>query len=225
MKKILFLFLLLFTMTGCTSEIPSTQAGKLKEEIAQLETENSRLKEDFSNYQKQVTSSTTQPETSDRLTQEVQVLGLNESIDFGDAETKTAELKVIEATTNQEAFPENMRELKSYNTENMVAVKVEYTNLAMDQPFLPYAQYFQAYTKDGVPLTRVNQQIGQDEVLPNESAVTQIFWELPVEGSEFNEFEIDFVTGELRIATFDLEVSHQLSKVLINVNVKDQSQL
>lgn len=195
-------------MTGCTSEIPSTQAGKLKEEIAQLETENSRLKEDFSNYQKQVTSSTTQPETSDRLTQEVQVLGLNESIDFGDAETKTAELKVIEATTNQEAFPENMRELKSYNTENMVAVKVEYTNLAMDQPFLPYAQYFQAYTKDGVPLTRVNQQIGQDEVLPNESAVTQIFWELPVEGSEFNEFEIDFVTGELRIATFDLEVSH-----------------
>lgn len=208
MKKILFLFLLLFAMTGCTSEIPSTQAGKLKEEIAQLETENSRLKEDFSNYQKQVTSSTTQPETSDRLTQEVQVLGLNESIDFGDAETKTAELKVIEATTNQEAFPENMRELKSYNTENMVAVKVEYTNLAMDQPFLPYAQYFQAYTKDGVPLTRVNQQIGQDEVLPNESAVTQIFWELPVEGSEFNEFEIDFVTGELRIATFDLEVSH-----------------
>lgn len=195
-------------MTGCTSEIPSTQAGNLKEEIAQLETENSKLKEDFSNYQKQVANTSDQSETSDRLTQEVQVLGLNESIDFGDAETKTAELKVIEATTNQEAFPENMRELKSYNTENMVAVKVEYTNLAMDQPFLPYAQYFQAYTKDGVRLTRVNQQIGQDEVLPNESAVTQIFWELPVEGSEFNEFEIDFVTGELRIATFDLEVSH-----------------
>ena len=195
-------------MTGCTSETPSTQAGNLKEEIAQLETENSKLKEDFSNYQKQVANTSDQSETSDRLTQEVQVLGLNESIDFGDAETKTAELKVIEATTNQEAFPENMRELKSYNTENMVAVKVEYTNLAMDQPFLPYAQYFQAYTKDGVRLTRVNQQIGQDEVLPNESAVTQIFWELPVEGSEFNEFEIDFVTGELRIATFDLEVSH-----------------
>lgn len=208
MKKILFPFLLLFAMTGCTSETPSTQAGNLKEEIAQLETENSKLKEDFSNYQKQVANTSDQSETSDRLTQEVQVLGLNESIDFGDAETKTAELKVIEATTNQEAFPENMRELKSYNTENMVAVKVEYTNLAMDQPFLPYAQYFQAYTKDGVPLTRVNQQIGQDEVLPNESAVTQIFWELPVEGSEFNEFEIDFVTGELRIATFDLEVSH-----------------
>lgn len=208
MKKILFLFLLLFAMTGCTSETPSTQAGNLKEEIAQLETENSKLKEDFSNYQKQVANTSDQSETSDRLTQEVQVLSLNESIDFGDAETKTAELKVIEATTNQEAFPENMRELKSYNTENMVAVKVEYTNLAMDQPFLPYAQYFQAYTKDGVRLTRVNQQIGQDEVLPNESAVTQIFWELPVEGSEFNEFEIDFVTGELRIATFDLEVSH-----------------
>lgn len=208
MKKILFPFLLLFAMTGCTSETPSTQAGNLKEEIAQLETENSKLKEDFSNYQKQVANTSDQSETSDRLTQEVQVLGLNESIDFGDAETKTAELKVIEATTNQEAFPENMRELKSYNTENMVAVKVEYTNLAMDQPFLPYAQYFQAYTKDGVRLTRVNQQIGQDEVLSNESAVTQIFWELPVEGSEFNEFEIDFVAGEQRVATFDLEVSH-----------------
>lgn len=208
MKKILLLFLLLLMMTGCTSEIPSTQAENLKAEIEQLETENSKLKEDFSNYQKQVTSSSTQSETSDRLTQEVQVFGLNESIDFGDAETKTAELKIIEATTNQEAFPETMRELKSYDTENMVAVKVEYTNLAMEQPFLPYAQYFQAYTKEGERLPLVNQQIGQNEVLPNETGITQMFWELPVQGSEFNEMEIDFVAGEQRVATFDLEVSH-----------------
>lgn len=208
MKKILLLFLLLLMMTGCTSEIPSTQAENLKAEIEQLETENSKLKEDFSNYQKQVTSSSTQSETSDRLTQEVQVFGLNESIDFGDAETKTAELKIIEATTNQEAFPETMRELKSYDTESMVAVKVEYTNLAMEQPFLPYAQYFQAYTKEGERLPLVNQQIGQNEVLPNETGITQMFWELPVQGSEFNEMEIDFVAGEQRVATFDLEVSH-----------------
>ena len=180
----------------------------MKEEIAQLETENSKLKEDFSNYQKQVANTSDQSETSDRLTQEVQVFGLNEKIAFGEGENKTAELGVIEATTNQDAFPENMRELKSYNTERMVSVKVEYTNLAMEQPFLPYAQYFQAYTKDGVRLAPVNQQIGQDEVLPNESGITQIFWELPVEGSEFNEFEIDFVAGEQRVATFDLEVSH-----------------
>ncbi len=208
MKKILLLFLLLFILTGCTSEVPSTQSATLKEKIAQLETENSKLKEDFSNYQEQVTNSSTPSETSERLTQEVHVFGLNESIEFGDAETKTAELKIIEATTNQAAFPEEMRELKSYNTEKMVAVKVEYTNLAMEQPFLPYAQYFQAYTKDGARLSLVNQQIGQAEVLPNESGVTQIFFELPVDGSEFNEFEIDFVAGEQRVATFDLTVSH-----------------
>ncbi|MGG5318291.1 hypothetical protein [Enterococcus sp. AZ072] len=209
MKKILLLLVIALPLiTGCTSETPTTQAADLKEKIAKLEAENTKLKEEFSNYKKQVANDSAQTETSERLTQEVQVYGMNESVDFGDGETKTAELKIIEATTKQSAFPKGMSDLKSYDTERMVAVKVEYTNLAMEQPFLPYAQYFQAYTKDGVRLSLVNQQIGQAEVLPNESGITQMFWELPVDGSEFNEFEIDFVTGEQRVATFDLEVSH-----------------
>lgn len=132
---------------------------------------------------------------------------LEKEVAFTDGTKETAKLKIVEATTDQSAFPDHMISLEDYDTKKMVAVKIEYTNVALDEPFLPYAQYFQAYDQDGKALVQVNQQNGQDAVPVGRTGVTQLFWELPVEGDSFDKFEIDFVPSD-RVATFELNVSH-----------------
>lgn len=203
---ICLLSLLLFLLTGCLGENSAETTGSLESKITKLETENSKLKKELSATKKEETQ--TQPSEKSRLTQEVKTFSENEAIEFGDGEKKLAEMKVVEVTTKQSAFPKRMNELENYNTTQMLSVKIEYKNIEMDTPFLPYAQSFQAYSKDGQRLTAVNQQRGQDEVPKGKSGTTQIFWKLPVKGDKFDHVEIDFVSGEQRVATFDLKVSH-----------------
>lgn len=138
---------------------------------------------------------------------DVSKINLNEELALGDGTQETARLKVVEVTTNQTAFPEHMLNLDNYDTTKMIAVKIEYTNVAMDEPFLPYSNYFQAFDKEGKALVQVNQQNGQDKVSTGRTGVTQLFWELNIDGNQFNELEIDFIPKS-KVATFDLTVSH-----------------
>ncbi|WP_261321821.1 hypothetical protein [Enterococcus raffinosus] len=209
MTKKLFIGWLLVSITlfgGCSSDWSATTNSSLEEEVVRLKTENSKLKKELA--ADKTTNNENQTGESARSKQEVKTFSNNEAIEFGDGEKKLAEMKIVEASTKRTAFPKRMQELENYNVERMVAVKIEYKNIDMDAPFLPYAQSFQAYSKDGKRLTPVNQQKGQDEVPKGKSGTTQIYWKLPVEGSEFNEFEIDFVSGDQRVAIFDLKVSH-----------------
>lgn len=206
-KRVVGIWLiLLFQLSGCASDSEITAKDELQKEIRKLKTENSMLKKEVSTYKSD--SSAVQTSDSTRFTQKVRTFSKNESVDFGDATKKLAEMRIIEVTTNKAAFPKRMNELENYDTKRMIAVKIEYKNVDMDTPFFPYAQSFQAYSKDGKRLTQVNQQIGQDEVPKGKTGITQIFWKLPIKGTDFNKFEIDFVSENQRVATFDLIATH-----------------
>lgn len=206
-KAIASLFLIgLFMLSGCSGDSSAKTNASLENEVKKLKTENSKLKQELSTHRTVEEQTPTSEKT--RFTQEVKTFAENEAIEFGDVEKKLAEMKVVQVTTKQSAFPKRMNELENYDTKQMLAVKIEYKNIEMDTPFLPYAQSFQAYSKDGERLTAVNQQRGQDEVPKGKSGTTQIFWMLPVSGDKFDNVEIDFVSGDQRIATFDLKVSH-----------------
>ena len=206
-KAIVSLFLIvLFMLSGCSGDSSAKTNDSLENEVTKLKTENSKLKQELSTIRTE--EEQTSASEKARLTQEVKNFAENEAIGFGDGEKKLAEMKIVQVTTKQSAFPKRMNELENYDTKHMLAVKIEYKNIEMDTPFLPYAQSFQAYSKDGKRLTAVNQQRGQDEVPKGKSGITQIFWKLPVSGDKFDSVEIDFVSGDQRIATFDLKVSH-----------------
>ncbi|MBU5362876.1 hypothetical protein KQI58_17640 [Enterococcus raffinosus] len=206
-KVVVSLFIvLLFLITGCSEDGSTATDSSLQTEITKLQTENSKLKKELSEIR--TNEEQTHPSEKARFTQEVKSFSANEAIEFGDGEKKLAEMKVVQVTTKQSAFPKRMIELENYDTKQMLAVKIEYSNINMDTPFLPYAQSFQAYSKKGERLEAINQQRGQNEVPKGKSGTTQIFWKLPVDGEKFDNVEIDFVSGEQRVATFDLNVSH-----------------
>ncbi|WP_288395370.1 hypothetical protein [uncultured Vagococcus sp.] len=179
------------------------------ETINSLEKENKDLKEKVAYYEKNSESSSeTKSPLDETNSEDTPTFKLNEEAVIVDENSqKIYSIKIIEATTNQSAFPEHMINLDNYNTEKMVAVKIEYKNIALDEPFLPYSNYFQAYGKDGKALVQVNQQNGQESVAVGRTSTTQLFWELDVNGNEFNEFEIDYIPSS-KLATFDLTVTH-----------------
>lgn len=206
MKKILFgvTILLSLILAGCSENTSSNETKELETTISSLREENQSLKEllaaDSPSSEEVTESSEPEPISYDPVP-------INTEVKFGDGTKETGNIKIIEVTTKQSAFPDYMVSLDDYDTTKMIAVKIEYNNVAMDEPFLPYASDFQAYGKDGSPLNQVSQQSGQDSVPVGRKGVTQLFWELPVSGNEFDRVEIDYVPYE-KIATFDLEVSH-----------------
>lgn len=193
-------------LTGCSGGSSATTTSSLEKEVTKLKTENSKLKKELSTGG--TDEKKTQASDAARFTQEVKSFSKNEAIEFGDGEKKLAEMKVVEVTTKQSAFPKRMNELENYDTKHMISVKIEYKNIDMDTPFFPYYQSFQAYSKDGKRLIAVNQQRGQNEVPKGKSDTTQIFWKLPVSSNKLDNVEIDFVSGEQRVATFNLAVDH-----------------
>ncbi|WP_429969397.1 hypothetical protein [Enterococcus sp. AZ049] len=212
MKKVVYglLFSVLF-LSGCSGQggdgggETDAKNNDLQTTIDSLRSENEILKEQLLTDSSSSSNQSSNESKSSVSSYEVYRLG--EELSLGDGSQENARIKIIEATTNQSAFPEHMINLDDYDTSKMVAVKIEYTNVAIEEPFLPYSNYFQAYDKDGKALIQVNQQNGQDAVPIGRTSTTQLFWELPVSGNDFNEFEIDFVPSS-QVATFDLEVTH-----------------
>lgn len=209
MKKIVFGLVFSSLVLGACGNTTSSTDSDAQKTIDSLKTENSSMNKKIELYESLLTTdeSSSSTETSETEDQSTIKLSLNQALELGDGK-KQAEIKVIEATTNQSAFPEHMISLDRYDTSKMVAVTIEYTNVAMDDNFLPYAQYFQAFSDDGQKLEQVEQQNGQDAVSIGRTGKTQLFWELPVEGAQFNHMEIDFVPSSKKVATFDINVSH-----------------
>ncbi|MGL9945690.1 hypothetical protein IGJ63_000799 [Enterococcus sp. DIV1375a] len=209
MKKIVIGLIFSSLLLGACGNTTSSTNSDAQKTIDSLKTENSNMNKKIKFYESllKTDESSSSTETSKTENQSATKLSLNQTLELGD-EKKQAEIKVIEATTNQSAFPEHMISLDNYDTTKMVAVTIEYTNVAMDDNFLPYSSYFQAFSDDGQKLEQVNQQNGQDAVSMGRTGKTQLFWELPVEGSQFNHMEIDFVPSDKKVATFDINVNH-----------------
>lgn len=203
-KKIYGLLFVPLLLTGCANQNNQTETDEgidLQKTVESLRVENKALKEEL-NITEEPTIETTDSST---LTEEL--YGMNQELSLSDGKQETAKIKIVEATTNQSAFPEHMINLDSFDTTKMVAVRIEYTNVAIEEPFLPFSSYFQAYDKDGKALTQVSQQSGQDAVPIGRTGTTQLYWELPIDGRDFNELEIDFVPNS-KVATFGLKITH-----------------
>lgn len=221
MKKNVFGLLVCFiVLAGCGGQSADESSGTGGEgkTIESLEKKVADLTKSNENWQKSVESlekeleeeksgkdEETMPSSSE--TEEKAMFSNNEEVSLGNGEKETLKMKISECTTNQSSFPSHMISLDEYDTTKMIAVTIEFTNVALGEPFYPYAQYFNAYAKDGTPLERVSQQNGQDAAAEGRSGKTQIFFELPILGTEFNEVEIDFVPQDVA-ASFDLTVSH-----------------
>lgn len=187
-------------LSGCSD-------SKENETTDSLRKENTQLKEKLSEYEttNEPTVESNKPENVPKVSEKTK---LNEEVFLSMSGEEVASLKITEVSTNQSSFPNHMVSLDEYNTDQMIAVTIEYKNIAMTEAFLPHASYFQAFDNEGKALTRVSQQNGQDSVTEGRTGVTKIFFELPVNGSEFSEVEIEFVPGTEKVAVFDLKVSH-----------------
>ncbi|EGP5244447.1 hypothetical protein [Enterococcus faecium] len=212
MKKItllgfVFAGSLILGACGSTSGTADSEAQKT---IDSLKAENSDMSKTIESYQTLLGTEESEStvETTDTTSSSEQKYSMGQVLDLGKDDKKNAEIKIVEVTTNQSAFPDHMISMDSYDTTKMIAVKIEYTNVALEENFLPYAQYFQAFSDDGKSLTQVNQQNGQEAVGIGRTGTTQLFWELPVDGNQFNHVEIDFVPSTTKVATFSLDVSH-----------------
>lgn len=216
MKKVGLLLLMgFFVLVGCKPSEKEAGSSKtissLEKTVSSLKEENISLSNQVEHYQGMIRKkddTTGSSTSSEKTANQTKSYSLNESLDLTDGNKETVKLKVIEATTNQGAFPSHMINLDDYDTNKMVAVTIEYTNVAYGEAFLPLSQYFQAFDKEGKKITKVNQQNGQDRVDEGRTGTTQLFWELPDEGSQFNELEIDFVPVDKKVGTFSIQVTH-----------------
>ncbi len=205
MKKIKLVspLLLAIILVGCASGESSKEVEKLKQENAELKKE--LKKEQPSNDSKE--NKKKEPKKEDNL-----VFKNNEEVMLYDNyvnKNELATLKITEVSTAQSSFPEFMSTLTDeFDIGKMIAVTIEYKNLGLEQGFVPSVFEFQGFDVDGNALERQNRQEGNDAVSKGRASKTKIFFNLPSEGSNYNEIEIDYVSGSNKIGTFKLDVTH-----------------
>ena len=205
MKKYVFLLTSVFLLGACTSAENSSDVDVMQATIDSLRAENEALK---SGTDESVDAPNDDVELDETDSDEdIEMYNLNDEVSFGDGSKETMQLKLTEVTSAQEAFPDYMISMDDYDTSKMIAITIEYTNVDMDDPYIPSTYDFQAYDKDGNALGETMQQSGQDRVAKGRSGKTQIYFETSENAAELNEIEIDFVPDD-RLATFDVEVSH-----------------
>ncbi|CAM3293515.1 hypothetical protein [Vagococcus fessus] len=202
MKKILPVVLLsAVLLVGCSSS---------NEEIESLKKENSELKEKLANsgsFSNERETSPTQNEP-EQESSETKIIKNNEILKLGNQEKEMANFKITKVSTNPVDFPDFMQRSNDFNLNKMVSLHIEYSNTAIKEGFLPSTHDFQAYDTKGTVLNRLGLQDGQDKAAEGRTNKTKIFFELPTEGSEVNEIEVDYSNSGNKIATFNLKVSH-----------------
>lgn len=172
---------------NATSTKNSETIAKLEKTVDSLKKENEKLK---SGQGVQTESSTS--ESTAESSESASAFGLNEEAIYKTDDGKDAfATKLVKASTNQADFPEHMISLPEYDTANMVAVTVEFRNIALEEPFYVSTGEFIAYDASGKAYQQVNQQTGQDSVAAGRSSTSTMYWEVPNAGS-VNEIEIDY---------------------------------
>lgn len=191
---------------NATSTKNSETIAKLEKTVDSLKKENEKLK---SGQGVQTESSTS--ESTAESSESASAFGLNEEAIYKTDDGKDAfATKLVKASTNQADFPEHMISLPEYDTANMVAVTVEFRNIALEEPFYVSSGEFIAYDASGKAYQQVSQQTGQDSVAAGRSSTSTMYWEVPNAGS-VNEIEIDYspyVAYGVAPTPFKIPVTH-----------------
>lgn len=191
---------------NATSTKNSETIAKLEKTVDSLKKENEKLKSGRGVQTESSTSGST-AESSESAS----AFGLNEEAIYKTDDGKDAfATKLVKASTNQADFPEHMISLPEYDTANMVAVTVEFRNIALEEPFYVSSGEFIAYDASGKAYQQVSQQTGQDSVAAGRSSTSTMYWEVPNAGS-VNEIEIDYspyVAYGVAPTPFKIPVTH-----------------
>ncbi|WP_270790220.1 hypothetical protein [Enterococcus diestrammenae] len=173
---------------SATSTENSEAIAKLEKTVDSLKKENEKLK---SGQGVQAESSTT-PESTTESSEPVSAFGLNEEAVYKNSEGEDAfATKIVKASTNQADFPDYMISMDDFDTANMIAVTIEFRNIALDDPFNVNTGEFIAYDASGKAYQQTSQQEGQDSVAAGRGSTSTMYWEVPNAGS-VNEIEIDY---------------------------------
>lgn len=208
MKKIIFGVLLSsIILVGCSSNDNSANIAKLEKTIESLQLENENLK----NGQglNEVVENTFESSAEQDVSNDIK--GLNEDVVYSDSDnTELVQLKIVKASTNQSSFPDYMISMDDYDTENMIAITVEYKNLGLDDKFYVNPADFVAFDASGKAYEITSQQEGQDSLSPGRGSQSTLYWLVP-DAQKVNEIEIDYSPMVLYGAptqTFKVPVEH-----------------
>lgn len=219
-KLIGILFAGILVLGACSNSNNATEISKLKTENTKLKARNEKLNSQVSEYEKNGASEKSESESSSNNSDSSnsssdspssdKTASINESVSFGANGKEAIKLKVTKVSSSQDSFPDYMKSAPDFDTSKMIAISIEYTNIAYGNSYLPHAQYFQAYTKDGKTLERLDSQSGQDAVADGRSGSTTIYFKSTDQTSTLNEIEMDFMSNDNsgKLCTFNLTVSH-----------------
>jgi len=207
MKKVIFgLMVTSLFLTGCSSTNTS-EVDELKETIASLSKENENLR-NGQGVNETATSNTTD---SSKMAESNEAKGLNEDVVYYDENNNDlAQLKITKASTNQSAFPDYMLSMDEYDTENMIAVTVEFKNIGYEDRFYVTPSDFVAFDASGKAYEITMQQEGQDQLSAGRESTSTVYWKIP-NAQNVDEIEIDYSPGVFYGAptqTFKVNVEH-----------------
>ena len=216
MKKIgiiSVLFTGILLLGACSNSKNDTEINKLKTENSKLKARNEKLNEQIASYENKKSTKSEEKKSSASNDQKIDSTkkSLNETVPFGTSDKELFKLKITKVSSNQESFPSYMSSsVNNFDISKMIAISIEYTNVAYGKGYLPDTYNFQAYSKDGKTLERVDQQDGQDRVPDGRTGTTTIFFKTNSESSSINQIELDFMDSSngKKLSTFDLPVSH-----------------
>lgn len=182
----------LLVLGACGSDNASTgdseTVAKLEKTIDSLKKENKKLRSGQGAQEESSATSESTVESSEA----VGSLGLNEEAIYKTDDGKDAfATKIVKASTNQSDFPDYMISMDDFDTTNMVAVTIEFRNIALDDPFYVNTGEFIAYDASGKAYQQTSQQEGQDSVAAGRGSTSTMYWEVP-NASGVNEIEIDY---------------------------------
>lgn len=209
MKKFICIVSLL-VLVGCSNNSEKKQTNQSTVDTSSSAEEARRKMIDEANKRAEAKQSSDLAERESKQAEyyENMKYKLNEETFFGENGEKQWSITFKEASTNQANFPDHMISLDQYDTSRMIAVTIDYSNIDLDDTFLPIASDFIAYDENGKALTQVNQQDGQDRIGKGRASSTKLFWETTDDPANINSIEIDYEFAYGKTESYEIEVTH-----------------
>lgn len=189
MKRLILLSISVLFLASC-GQPESNESETSTEEI----TEQSSMEESV--------ASSEQPQTTP-------VHSLNEpvSLYLDNPEEIVAEVVVTKVTDNVENFPDYITSGDYFDSNNLILIQVDYTNIAYPENFSMGLHDFQAFGEDGTQLPNINMQDGGDPVTQGRTGTSEFYIETE---EPQDKLELDFIPSgsNSTIATYSVNVEH-----------------
>lgn len=198
-KALSMVGLCVLLLTACGTE----NSNQKSSDAAQSSSEISKQEDNVGR------SSTEESSVSSVQSQEIPNLGLNEPSElyFDNSTEPVAEVSLTEVTDNPDAFPDYLRSTDYYDVNNLILIKVEYTNVAFPENIAFGLHDFQVFSADGKQLPNIGQQNGGDPVAPGRTATSEFYVETE---EQQNTIELDLIPegANSPIVTYSVDVEH-----------------